>query len=107
MERHLKAFQSDSSVKILVVLSPSFNENDRIKFDLKEITGSGKNVIDNNLKKAKKQAENFVIDVTNAEITINELYRQINSIYRSGRRGVNIMILKDGENILEIIKKRN
>lgn len=33
LERHLKAFQSDSSVKILVVLSPSFNESDRVKFD--------------------------------------------------------------------------
>lgn len=33
MERHLKAFQTDSSVKILVVLAPLFTENDRAKFD--------------------------------------------------------------------------
>ncbi|MFV0555695.1 MAG: hypothetical protein ACK5LM_01115 [Lactovum sp.] len=35
-----------------------------VKFDLKEITGRGKNVIDGNLKKAKLQAKNIVLKIT-------------------------------------------
>lgn len=31
--RHLKSFQSDSTVKVFVVLAPSFSEGDRKKFD--------------------------------------------------------------------------
>ena len=34
------------------------------KFDLKEITGGGKYVIEGNLRKKKKQANNFIIDNT-------------------------------------------
>lgn len=88
------------------ISTPDYLINDKIKFDLKEITGSGKNVIDNNLKKSKKQSSNFVFDVTNANISEQELYRQIHNAYKSKRRNVNVIILKDGENVLEIMKKK-
>ncbi len=55
------------------------------KFDLKEITGSGKYVIEGNLRKKKKQANNFIIDLTNAKIDIKEAERQIENIYTSKR----------------------
>ncbi|MCJ0572165.1 capsid protein [Enterococcus cecorum] len=88
------------------ISTPDYLINNTIKFDLKEITGSGKNVIDNNLKKSKKQSSNFIFDVTNANISEQELYRQIYNVYKSKRRNVDVIILKDGENVLEIIKKR-
>lgn len=88
------------------ISTPDYLINNIIKFDLKEITGSGKNVIDNNLKKSKKQSSNFIFDVTNAHISEQELYRQIYNVYKSKRRNVDVIILKDGENVLDIIKKR-
>lgn len=55
------------------------------KFDLKEITGKGKYVIEGNLRKKKKQANNFIIDLTNTNIEFKEIERQIKSIYISKR----------------------
>lgn len=58
---------------------------DNERFDLKEITGSGKYVIEGNIRKKKNQANNFIIDVTNTKIDIKEIERQIESIYISKR----------------------
>lgn len=55
------------------------------KFDLKEITGKGKYVIEGNLRKKKNQANNFIIDVTNTKMDSKEIERQIKSIYISKR----------------------
>ena len=55
------------------------------RFDLKEITGSGKYVIEGNIRKKKNQANNFIIDVTNTKMDIKEIERQIESIYISKR----------------------
>lgn len=55
------------------------------KFDLKQITGGGKYVIEGNLRKKKMQSNNFIIDLTNAKIDFIEAERQIQSIYISKR----------------------
>lgn len=55
------------------------------RFDLKEITGSGKYVIEGNIRKKKNQANNFIIDITNTKMDIKEIERQIESIYISKR----------------------
>lgn len=55
------------------------------RFDLKEITGSGKYVIEGNIRKKKNQANNFIIDITNTKMDIKEIERQIASIYISKR----------------------
>lgn len=55
------------------------------RFDLKEITGKGKYVIEGNLRKKKNQANNFIIDVTNTKMDPKEIERQIKSIYISKR----------------------
>nr|DAJ80866.1 MAG TPA: minor capsid protein [Bacteriophage sp.] len=55
------------------------------RFDLKEITGTGKYVIEGNLRKKKNQANNFIIDVTNTKMDFKEIERQIRSIYISKR----------------------
>lgn len=53
------------------------------RFDLKQITGGGKWTIEGNLKGKKEQANNFVIDITNAKLDIEEAERQIQVIYNS------------------------
>ena len=66
------------------IKTPDYIVNNE-KFDLKEITGSGKYAIEGNLRKKKKQANNFIIDLTNSKIDFKEAERQIESIYRSKR----------------------
>lgn len=80
---------------------------DGIPFDRKGIEGSGKYVIDGNLKKAKTQAENVVLDFTLSNLTDEAIMEQMNDIYRSGRRGVDIAILKRGETLIDVIKKKD
>lgn len=77
---------------------------DGIRYDLKEITGSGKNVIDGNLRKAKKQAENIVFDITDTELSGGEVVAQLERVYELNRRGLNIAIIKDDDKLIDILK---
>lgn len=76
------------------------------RFDLKEIKGAGKNVVDNNMRKSKKQANNFVLELLNSDISNEEVLRQLENIYKSGRREVNTVVIKKGDALIDIIKKR-
>lgn len=69
------------------------------KYDLKQITGKGKYVIEGNLRGKREQANNFIIDITNAKIDLKEAERQIRSIYISKRYWwVNkIFVIKDSK----------
>lgn len=77
------------------------------KFDLKEITGSGKTTIDNNSKKAKVQAENIIYDVTNSNLSDDEVKQQLDEIYMKNVRGVNIAVIKRGDVLVDIIKRKD
>ena len=75
-----------------------------IPFDLKSCAGSGKYVIDNNLRKAKKQAPNIIFDAMRSSLGDNELLRQLDDVYRSGRRGLGTSILKRGTEIIAVVQ---
>lgn len=77
---------------------------DGLKFDLKEITGSGKGVVDGNLRKAKQQSENVVFDVTRTKLSNYEILSQLEKVYDLNRRGLGIAIIKDGEELIDILK---
>ena len=79
---------------------------DGMKFDLKEISGNGKNVFDNASKKAKEQAENIVFDITNTNLSEQEIFKQLEKIYKSGRRGLNIAVLKKSDGLLDILEPK-
>lgn len=99
-----------------VVVLPRVNKPDNIKtpdylldgipFDLKEITGVGKNVIDGNVKKAKKQGANIVFDITNTPLSEEEVLRQLHHIYKIGRRGLEVSIVKRKQELLFALKPR-
>lgn len=77
------------------------------KFDLKEITGSGKYVIEGNLRKKKKQSNNFVIDLTSSKIDFKEVERQVESIYISKRYlWINKIIIIKDNNIINVYKRK-
>ena len=74
-----------------------------MKFDLKEIYGNGKNVFDNASKKANEQAENIVFDITKTPLTEQEILNRLEEIYKSGRRGLNIAVLKKSDDLIDIL----
>lgn len=76
---------------------------DGVPFDLKEITGSGKNVIDGNLRKTKKQTNNIILDITKTPLSREEIMGQLGQIYKVGRRGLETVIVKDGNELLYVL----
>ena len=77
------------------------------KYDLKQITGNGKYVIQGNLKGKQNQADNFVIDITESKLETNEAIKQIQSIYNSKHYLWidRIILIKDKE-FLKIYKRK-
>lgn len=76
------------------------------KFDLKQITGGGKYTIQGNLKGKEKQAHNFVIDISNAKLDLNEAIGQIDRIYNSKHYlWLNKILLIEGNEIVKAYKR--
>ena len=69
------------------------------KYDLKEPEGSGKNVLYNMINKKKRQAHNFIYDISKCPLDIDEINRQIEGIYSSTHTAFveEIIVVKDGE----------
>ena len=55
------------------------------RFDLKTLTGKGKNLLYGAIAKKKKQAHNFIVDITDCPLSCEEMDRQIADLYRSPR----------------------
>ncbi|MCI8396686.1 MAG: hypothetical protein HFJ52_03215 [Clostridia bacterium] len=78
----------------------------REKFDLKEIKGNGKSALYDAIGKQRRQADNFVFDISNAEINKERAIEQIKSIYYSNhRKWVHTLILMKDSKILKIFKR--
>ncbi len=74
-----------------------------IKFDLKEIEGNSKNTLDGAIKKQKRQANNFVIDITKTKMNKDEATSQIDRIYNSKYRDwVDTIVLIEQNEILKV-----
>ena len=67
--------------------------------DLKTINSYGNRIVDNRIKEAKGQANNFILYFTNSNMTYDKIMNQIKTLYRSqDRRWVNtIIVVKDGD----------
>lgn len=90
----------------LGIPTPDYLINGSSRFDLKEIKGTGKNVVDNNMRKSKRQANNFVLELEKSNISTEEVLQQLEIIYRSGRRDVDTVIMKRGNRLIDIVQKR-
>ena len=56
---------------------------DNESWDLKTISTVGKNVFYNAVKKKKRQANNFIFDITGCQLSIEEIHEQIYDMFRS------------------------
>lgn len=76
-------------------------------WDLKEITGKGKHTLDSAIKKKKSQSNNFIFDISNSEITVESINKQLNLIYKSkDRKWVDKIIVKQNKNVIVINKRK-
>lgn len=75
-------------------------------FDLKELSGSSKNLVYNAIAKKKRQASNFILDISKSPLDENEIVRQIEDIYWSRHTMFvqKIIVIKD-EKIRKIYKR--
>ncbi len=73
------------------------------KYDLKDINGESKNALYNAVHKKKRQANNFVFDVTNSKLTEENIKEQVAYLRRSEHTQFvkDIVIIKDGK-VLDI-----
>lgn len=77
------------------------------RYDLKQIKGDGKYVIQGNLKGKQKQADNFIIDITKSKISNEEAIRQIENIYNSKHfLWLNRIILLKDKEFLKVYKRK-
>lgn len=69
------------------------------RYDLKSPTGSGKNLLYGLIAKKQKQPHNFIIDIEKCPLSMEELERQVNDLYRSPRVGFleRIVFIKNEE----------
>ncbi len=78
------------------------------RFDLKEISGNGKNTLEDAIKKKEKQSENFIFDITKTVMTEEKAIFQIEKIYLSPyRKWVNKIILIKNNEILKVFDRYN
>jgi len=76
-------------------------------WDLKKIKVSGKNVIDNRINGLKKQACNFILDISNNSLKETELIKQVEQIFQSSRRDwINKIILIRDMKLIKIYERK-
>lgn len=76
------------------------------RFDLKCFKSSGKNVVYNLISKKKKQSPNFIFDITDCPLSLDEIERQVIGVYSSTHTKFvdEIVVIKDGK-ILKVYKR--
>lgn len=77
------------------------------QFDLKELSGTSKNLVYNAISKKKRQASNFILDISTSPLDEKEIARQIEYIYWSRHTTFvqEIIVIKDGK--IKKIYERN
>ena len=72
-------------------------------FDLKVLSGESKNLIYNAIAKKKRQASNFILDISECPLELEKIYQQVESIYWSSHTNfVDKLIVVKGKRILKI-----
>lgn len=76
-------------------------------FDLKELTGTSSNLIYNAISKKKKQASNFILDISTCPLSETEILRQVEGIYWSRHTSfVDKLILVKNNQIINIFSRQ-
>ena len=75
-------------------------------FDLKVLSGESKNLIYNAIAKKKKQANNFILDISECPLDLEQIYQQVEAIFWSSHTFfVEKLILIKGDKVLKIFAR--
>ncbi len=99
-----------------IFMLPRINKPDGIKtadylwndeyWDLKEIFGSGKNILYHAVEYQRKQASNFIFDFSNSKLNIDEIYDRVEELFQLKKLDwLNIIIIIKHNKTLFILKK--
>lgn len=104
-------FQKDVELVPRVVYPQKVSTPDYLiggkKYDLKTIRGTSKNAIYNAISKKERQAENFVLDISQSTQTEDDLYEQAERIFMSShtRFVQSIVFVKNGK-VIRIFNRK-
>lgn len=77
------------------------------RFDLKCPTGSGKNLLYGLIAKRQKQSHNFIIDITGCPLSLDELEKQVEDLYRSPKVGfLECVVFMKDEEVLKVLSRK-
>lgn len=87
------------------VSTPDYYINEE-KWDLKELRGESKDAIRNAISKKKKQADHFVVDITEYKLDLSEVNRQAEFVFSANNtKFVKALIIIRGKEVLKIMKR--
>ena len=88
------------------IKTPDYTINGE-KFDLKEVFGNSKNTLYNAINKKKEQSTNFIFDISNTKLKLEETIEQIQGIYKSKHKDWvdKIILIKDNK-VIKIFKRK-
>lgn len=75
-------------------------------FDLKELSGTSKNLVYNAVSKKARQASNFILDISNCPLDTDEIARQVDYVYWSKHtRFVDKVIVVQSSQVLNVYER--
>lgn len=84
-----------------------FIGNYGIRYDLKTITGAGKNTLRNAIKDKERQSHKFIFDLTNSKLSDSEINKQIADIFRQKQTWfVNEIVIMKNDRIVKSVKRK-
>ena len=88
------------------IKTPDYTINGE-KLDLKEVFGNSKNTLYNAINKKKEQSTNFIFDISNTKLKLEETIEQIQGIYKSKHKDWvdKIILIKDNK-VIKIFKRK-
>ena len=76
------------------------------QYDLKSPTGTSKNLLYNMVAKKKKQASNFIFDITGCPLLLDEINRQISMLYLSRHTHfIDEIVVMKNEKVIKVYKR--
>lgn len=76
------------------------------RYDLKEIVGNSNKTVYNSIHKKKRQANNFILDISQTQLSKSEIEKQISDIFRSSHTMfVESFIIIENDKIVSRIKR--
>lgn len=93
--------------KNINISSPDFVLDETEKWDVKELCGASKDAIRNAISKKKRQADHFVVDITNYQLGDDSALEQTELVFRAHNTSFvqTLVIVKDKEILRALIRR--